>query len=524
MSKLDIKPLNSSNVKDFVGRTEVANIIHKENTYNTYKEYFRKNGKAFVPIQPNQSVISRNRKKRFMGERKLYDWEIFHRALLAEPMIFRSLILKARYITAYGYKYTYNRRRMLNLNKNEDDILDFFYDWDEYISMTSKLFSIYVCCSLYGNAFIEKVYDERGYNGGGWGIKDLKVIHPVSMYVERGDRGEIIRYWQKPPNYHGKNLETIRKMGGMPIPPNRIVHFKWNDFVNKTYGMSDLRPLIDTISMKVGMREDASIMVQQRANPIITWYVGDLDHPVASKVVSAISQYIAVVADGSNDVVLPGFVKGDVLSTGDKMPNINDYISMFSSEIVKGIGVPEVLLGEGNETTEATASVQMESFYGEIRYIQNAFSDKLRREVFVDIINPPTRNRSDRIGSDDNIEIDRKLFRKLPSIKFDPILSALDKINSAIKLYKEGILSIDEARAMIKYFDELNMERINPEYRLVEEQIISEGRKLDIEEKKIESQEKIAEKNAQRAQNQNNGNGNEKDENSRKTNSFPFEG
>jgi len=464
------------------------------NMYGHYSMYFKQDGKAFVPIQPTASILSRTRNSRFKGgEKKLEDWEIFNKALLAEPMVFRSVMLLAKFIVAYGYNFGYIRKYKKSLTRQEKDRLEFMEDWAEYIGLSQKIFQIAACMTIYGNAFIEKVYDNKTYPRG-WGVINLKLIHPLSMFVDRELTGAVRDYWQRPPNFHGRDVKKLKEAGGMKLKKNTIMHFKWNDYANLTYGTSDIKPLIDTISMKVGMREDAAIMVQQRATPIIAWLVGDVDHPVPSDFLSAAAGYIESNADGSNDLVLPGFMKPEVISTGKDMPNINEYLGMFSSEIVKGIGVPEVLLGEGNDTTEATAKIQLESFFGETQFRQNKIGDKFRRELFVDIFMPPKRRRKDRLGSVSNDYISPREWKNIPSQIFNPILSAPERVEMAIKTFEAGLRSREESRTMIGETTDIGFEDLHPDLRVKEKEIENFDREFELKKKENEIKEKVADK------------------------------
>jgi len=455
--------------------------------YGHYSIYFRKDGKAFVPIQPSASILTRTKHNKFKGgENKLEDWEIYNKALLAEPMVFRSVMLLSKFIVAYGYNFGYIRKYKKKLTTQDKDRLEFMEDWAEYISLSQKIFQIAACMTIYGNAFIEKVYDTKSYPRG-WGVVDLKLIHPMSMFVDRELTGAVRDYWQRPPNFHGKDIKKLKDAGGMKLNKSTIMHFKWNDYANLTYGTSDMKPLIDTISMKVGMREDAAIMVQQRATPIIAWLVGDVEHPVPSDFLSAAAGYIESNADGANDLVLPGFMKPEVVSTGKDMPNINEYLDMFSSEIIKGIGVPEVLLGQGNDTTEATAKIQLESFFGETQFRQNKIGDKFRKELFVDIFFQPKRRRKDRLESRSNLYISPRDWKTIPSQIFNPILSAPERVDLALKTYEGGLRSKEEARTMIGETTDIGFEDVHPNIRKTEREIkgIDDEKQLKMKENEI---------------------------------------
>ena len=83
-----------------------------------YKSYFTRQGKTFVPVRPTANVFGNKNRRQLGGERKFDDWEIYNKAIMAEPMVFRSILLIAKYMTAFGYSFGYVRKFIRKLNKS----------------------------------------------------------------------------------------------------------------------------------------------------------------------------------------------------------------------------------------------------------------------------------------------------------------------------------------------------------------------------------------------------------------------
>ncbi len=461
----------------------------------------KKRGKALVPIYPTTLVARKLKDRIRTGERREDNIEIYEKAAFAEPMVWRSVLLIAKWSVAWGYTFGFINKfsKKKKSSKETNETLEFYSNWAEYVYLTWNIFRIVVSMVIYGDAFIEKIYDDNGSRlagGTGWGIRHIKHLHTQTIAPERDEYGRVKMYWQKPPTYFGRNMHKIKKFGGIPLDPATIIHFKWNEFRNKTYGISDLKASVDAISMKVGIREDAAIMVQQRSNPIVAWLVGDIDNPPPAGFLAAAANYLSSNAEGDNDFVLPGFMVPHVVGTGEAMPDLTTYIKLFSSEIVKGIGVPEVLLGEGQETTEATARIQIESFVGDIMYLQNYISDKLRRECFRDIIDTPVRKRSDRREIKDREYVPYETFIKIPSMIANPIVSNERMMELSGGLYEKGLLSTEEARERIGELSVISPSGLSPTVKAIEAEIKNAARDLDIRVEEMHSNEKIAEKQA----------------------------
>lgn len=501
MKQYAIAKTDASIARKMTDRVNKKSLIYQsaEGDYNL--AFQKRRGKALVPIYPSTLMARKRKDKVRTGERRDDNIDLYEKAVFAEPMVWRSVLLIAKWTVAWGYTFgfinKFNKRK--RADKKVNDTLEFYSNWAEYIYLTWNIFRVVVSMVIYGDAFAEKVYDDNGSKlakGNGWGVRHLKMLHTQTIGIERDEYGRILMYWQKPPTYFGRNIDKIKKLGGIPLDPATIIHFKWNDFRNKTYGISDLKALVDTISMKVGIREDAAIMVQQRSNPIIAWLVGDMENPAPAGFLSAAANYLSSNAEGDNDFVLPGFMKPEVIGTGQQMPDLTTYIRLYSSEIVKGIGVPEVLLGEGQETTEATARIQIESFVGDIMFLQNYISDKLRRELFRDIVDPPQRKREDRKILRNRDYIDYDTFIKIPSMIAKPIISMERMMELSASLYEKGLLGTEEAREKVGELSVVSPSNLSPTIKAVEAEIKRAAKELDIRVDEMKSNEKIAEKQA----------------------------
>jgi len=499
MKEVSIKRIDASIAQRMSNRSNKSSVVYqsKEGEFNL--AFQKRRGKALVPIYPTTSLSRKLRDRIRTGERREDNIDIYEKAVFAEPMMWRSVLLIAKWAVSWGYTFGFINK-FTKRKKNDKEtmkILEFYTNWAEYVYLTWNTFRIVVSMIIYGDAFVEKIYDDNGSKlsgGKGWGIRHLKPLHTATIGIERDEYGRVKMYWQKPPSYMGRNIEKIKKFGGIPLDPATIIHYKWNDFRNKTYGISDLKASVDAISMKVGIREDAAIMVQQRSNPVVAWLVGDIENPPPAGFLSAAANYLSVNAEGSNDFVLPGFMKPEVIGTGQQMPDLTTYIKLFSSELVKAIGVPEVLLGEGSETTEATANIQIQSFVGDIMYLQNYINDKNRREMLRDIIDPPNREREDRRKIRDREYIDYDTFIKIPSIISNPILSIEKRMQLAGEAYDKGILTTEEVRERYGELAVVDPKNLAPAIKEIEANIKNAARDLDIRVQEMESGEKMAEK------------------------------
>jgi len=204
-------------------------------------------------------------------------------------------------------------------------------------------------------------------------LRPLNPLKPVG--VKLNDEGEITEYVYKPE--WNKKPETFE--------PKEIVHLKFNALPGMIFGVSCLRRVLPTIKQLLYMEEKLPLIARRRADPLLEFQIGDFEHPVNPEVAEQIKNKILNRKPGE-DI----FHDGTIVKIEEvyKSPGIGarqavePLLKHFRENLVAGLGVPEIALGFGKTTTEATAWYQQELLDSEIRSYQRALKRLHENQLF----------------------------------------------------------------------------------------------------------------------------------------------
>jgi len=138
-------------------------------------------------------------------------------------------------------------------------------------------------CVLYGHAYVERVYDERGRY-----LLDLKPIDAKLMdyvrdmkYVIMTDLGQNPLGYTMYTGYYTDAISDMYPQGSRVIPgyiflrPERIAHFILNPFGNGFEGIGLVEPAYNQITRKMNIEKTASNAIFNAADSLIYAIVGD---------------------------------------------------------------------------------------------------------------------------------------------------------------------------------------------------------------------------------------------------------
>jgi len=449
-------------------------IMQKEFNSLTTKEvelavnYIAKLGKAMVA--PKRLAIEKI--KKLKGQTKTENWLQYERAYYADPVVFRGVNVIAHMVVSYGFFFGYLFKNK-KLSKKQKTRLEMMSDWASYVNLHDVFIAAVIDMLIFGNAFIEKIYDEGGFDDDRWGIKELKIVHPATMYIERDESGDVLAYWQRLTTMgstYGTTLETMAfkpQENDIKIYPEHMIHLDWNNFTNHTYGTSSLMPLIDTINIKLGMKEDMAYLIQRWAEPFIAWLVGNENYQsISPNHINLVKQILETQAADKN-VALPWYVEPHPIVVGNETMDMSKYLEFANSELLKGLGIPELILGSSSGGREAGAEARMESFVRLLKTFQSSLSNVFRKECLADLIYYPNPDResADKAGryrSKLNLYIPPSRWENVPTTKWRLIESISDLRLRLEALVNAGILAVKEGRVELGYAELLNPEELNP--------------------------------------------------------------
>lgn len=398
-------------------------------------------------------IGSPSKSDRLGGVPHEYDMDLYTALYKGDSLVFRGINLTADHAVQPGYVISSGS------DKNRDIILD----WSEFMGLDTILHDTVKALMIWGNAYFEIIDDED------WFGAKLKPIPASTMYVYRTETGDIIGYIQIPrqrrfiktrggyipyrlklPLYRTKadlNLDTEAKRGwkgmvrsihpeAIPFDADEILHIKDNALPGAEYGLSVIEPMLSSLTIYQGMRADISVISRRYAAPKTLWLVGDETQPATDEVMDSFRSSMAVQNIG-DDVVIPSWIKFEVLGAGQMTMDLAPYLGMLRDDVFAGLSVPEVLMGGTMKSSLASAQIQLESFSRRIVVMQRVLSHDFRYYVFPRVL---------------KIEypISRDDWKSIPKLTFKPILTEEQKYLRAMNLYTSNVISREEARMVIE--------------------------------------------------------------------------
>ncbi len=469
----------------------LQNIEIDESLSDLFKkmEISLKDGKALVPIKKGWGV---DFKTRFAsGEPKDIDEDEVINYIISDGMVSQLILNNAKMIVAYGYDFDMSYPN--EIDENDKRILDLFKIWSEFVNLDMIIMYIYVCGIIFGNFYAEKVYDKRGgkLSTNSWGIKSIKILDPRTIKAERSEDGRYIKYYQHPK----AGLVTPRTLKNSPktviLDPAQIIHIKFDDYINKTYGISRAYSLLDLIDMKRGVIIDAINIAQRRGSPFIVWKIGSEDKIMPLELFKAYAQNISnqMIDLTENDLVVPAIVNFDIVSGSDNAVDFIPLINMINKEIAIALGIPDIFFSEGEKSTGGS-EVKQELWIRSIKSFQNFIGNELRKKLFIDLVYPPIKFPNGRIKSaiDDLSPID---FFSVPKITWKVIESVSDHRLRLREFAQFGILSEEEIRKEINKRGKISDEDYPATIKVKMRELDLKEQELKLKEKEMKRMEKM---------------------------------
>lgn len=263
---------------------------------------------------------------------------------------------KANWIMGKGYTATDEVKNVLTkINGNGKDTFN---------SVMENMIKAY---TIGGDSFAEIIKDTKG------NLINLKPINPSSLKIKGNSRGQIARY------EHWVNGEISTK-----FRPEQIFHLSWGRMIDEIHGISTIETVEKTVLSFNEAYEDMRIVFHRYVKPIILSVVDTDD-------VNEISSYKAkidkAVEYGENMVVPKGTLDHmermsiPQYSTLDPIP----WIHQLQRRFIIANGVPEIILGHGSDTTEASSKILYLAFQQMIEGGQRFIEEQVKAQLDLEI-------------------------------------------------------------------------------------------------------------------------------------------
>jgi hypothetical protein len=242
--------------------------------------------------------------------------------------------------------------------------------------------------SICGDSFAEIIRDKKGK------LINIKVLNPATIKILSDPSGFITGYEQIIPNMPG-----AKPIG---FKPEEIFHLPWNRLADEIHGISTIEKIEKIILYKNEAQDDLAKIFKRYIKPIQIVPI-DEDDPV--KVAAFKTKYDAAYTTTETIIVPKGVVDVENIksislpnnSTLDPLP----WIELLQRYFVMAEGVPEVILGHGKETTEASSKILYVGFQQVIEFKQLYLEEQIKAQLDLEIeFNFPTNIIGDLISDE----------------------------------------------------------------------------------------------------------------------------
>lgn len=333
---------------------------------------------------------------------------------LTNQFVARAINVRADTLVSKGYKIIGDDKRGVELCqeliRNNGDI--------------SLFKQLSINTDIAGDGYLE-VVSNQNFNR----FVKLRHIHPLTMSYKRDKKsGKIIvnKHTKQPVAFTQTYIDAEGVIIEKDIPIDRIKHLKYSVIGDEFTGLSTLQSGYDTIVRLMNMEYSAAHAAVKTANPLLVATANTKSpHQVAlwGKLLGRINS--------QEQVVLPEGMQLSMLSPGSQ--NFNDYAEYFLNAIVATFGVPRNILLGGNISfsNRSEGVILARQFYVLIRELQ-LLQEQLFNEIFE--------------------EYSKIAGFKAPKLYFNDISEdQAVSVQSAVDLFKNGIISREEARKIIGF-------------------------------------------------------------------------
>lgn len=235
------------------------------------------------------------------------------------------------------------------------------------------MFNTIVTYTACGDSFAEIIKNKRGE------LINLKPINPGSMCVLSNAKGIVTQYQQSV--VYG-DLTGIKKHV-VKFKPEQIFHLPWNRLGDEPHGRSTIEKLEEVIEMKKEAMQDVRIVFHRYVKPLLVTQV-DTDDPteiasLKTKLDSAVEKMENLIIP--KDTVTVERVSIPQYSTLDPLP----WIQLLQTYFILAEGVPEVILGYGRETTEASSKILYLAFQQNVEHNQRFLEAQIKAQLKLDV-------------------------------------------------------------------------------------------------------------------------------------------
>lgn len=299
----------------------------------------------------------------YPGTRFYPDWKKWFGYYKNIPEVQAVINKKAIWILGKGYE----------TDEKTKAILDKVVGWGKD-SFHDIMFNMVVTAITCGDSFAEIVKNSRGK------ITNIKPINPGSMVIYSNKYGVVEKYIQVVVYTDEKGS---RKKKNIEFKPKKIFHLCWNRLGDEPHGRSTIEKLVNIIDAVNEGVKDLRIVFHRYVKPLLVTEVDEDDEDT----ITAFKAKLDKAVENMENLIIP---KGTATmermsipqySTLDPLP----WLNWLQKYFVIAEGVPDVVMGWGQETTEASSKILYLAWQQNIEHHQRWLEAQSKAQLGLDL-------------------------------------------------------------------------------------------------------------------------------------------
>ena len=231
---------------------------------------------------------------------------------------------------------------------------------------------------IYGYSVAQKVRGEDGQ------IKSLIILDPKSIDWKK-DGDKIVRdehgvpeglIWTDP---NGQDKELLMK---------DAILLRFFTLGPETLGISPLEPAYKASWIRMNLEEAYGEAMYRIGYPTMTFTIGDADHPTSPELIKEAKKVLANM-DTASQLILPNWIKGDVLSSKSDLKAVIDLWIFLAGEEARALDQPLIfVVPMGQEKGVGQADIVNLDFEKAIKHYQLMLLEQLDSQLLNEVKGP----------------------------------------------------------------------------------------------------------------------------------------
>lgn len=235
-------------------------------------------------------------------------------------------------------------------------------------SFNSILENMERTCYVAEDAYCEIIRDKDGV------LANLKPLDPSSIKIIFNSKGIIKRYEQI-----SKTDKSVTKK----FKPDEIFSLSHNRMADEVHGISIIPAIRNIIDMRNEAMSDWKRVMHRNVDPL--WII-HLDTDDTTEINAFKAKYDAARVNGENLYVPKGVVVPELVTTATNASlNPLAWIAQLNDYFFQAVGVPQIIVGNAKEFTDASGKIVYLAFEQRIKGRQQYVEEQVLLQLNVDI-------------------------------------------------------------------------------------------------------------------------------------------